>query len=290
MNSLIKVNLNELSTTFCWKKSHARKLMCVVHGRWIQFVIQFVVFFTKQNNLYWRQTVSFGSRSEYDIQCQRSSPGTNIKRKKMEESLVEIWNGDIIWSLTWWRIFLFWIFHLFFKTQFLYQSICTQWTPKSNCRLYEHGIWYLSDTARTQTHNLFRHRCASDSCWLGLSRPCRNDLGMFRSSSIIIIIIINLWLWKSLYIVNMILHLFFYQLFPGLFFLHCPLLICIPHFSSLYFHIHATCRHWHHHHHHHHQPHVNTNLFQSSKILYLCNHGTWHIIFEGHYFWNYLQR
>ena len=30
----------------------------------------------------------------------------------------------------------------------------------SNRRLYEHGIWYISDTARNRTHNLFRPKCA----------------------------------------------------------------------------------------------------------------------------------
>ena len=30
----------------------------------------------------------------------------------------------------------------------------------SNRRLYEHGIWYISNTARNRTHNLFRPKCA----------------------------------------------------------------------------------------------------------------------------------
>ena len=32
------------------------------------------------------------------------------------------------------------------------------WRDPSNRRLCEHGIWYLSDTARNQTLNLFRHK------------------------------------------------------------------------------------------------------------------------------------
>ena len=50
----------------------------------------------------------------------------------------------------------------FFLTQFLYQAICTQKTPRDpiNRRLYEHGIWYISDTARNWTHNLFHPKCA----------------------------------------------------------------------------------------------------------------------------------
>ena len=33
----------------------------------------------------------------------------------------------------------------------------------SKCRLYEHGIWYLSDTARNRTRNLFPQMCADST-------------------------------------------------------------------------------------------------------------------------------
>ena len=45
---------------------------------------------------------------------------------------------------------------------FSYKAICIPREPRSdpsNPRLYEHGIWYLSDNARNRTHNLVRHKC-----------------------------------------------------------------------------------------------------------------------------------
>ena len=60
----------------------------------------------------------------------------------------------------------------------------------SNRRLYEHGVGYISDTARNRTHNLFRPKCApiplghSDGIiyLLGLCRAglARRDTGRFQ--------------------------------------------------------------------------------------------------------------
>ena len=50
---------------------------------------------------------------------------------------------------------------------FLTQFFCIKpYVPRepqrnqSNYRLYEHGIWYISDTARYRTRNLFHPKCA----------------------------------------------------------------------------------------------------------------------------------
>ena len=51
---------------------------------------------------------------------------------------------------------------LFFLTQFFYQAICTQSTPKERGRVIVDfmNMGYESSTARTRTRNLFRLKCA----------------------------------------------------------------------------------------------------------------------------------
>ena len=63
----------------------------------------------------------------------------------------------------------------FFNTIFVSSHMYPE-NPEST--LYEHGIWYISDTARNRTHNLFRPKCApiplghSDkSYWISLHVP-----------------------------------------------------------------------------------------------------------------------
>ena len=55
--------------------------------------------------------------------------------------------GFIWWNVTW----------AFFMTQFLYQAICTQRTNSKGTRVIvgSMNMGYVSDTARTQTYNLF---------------------------------------------------------------------------------------------------------------------------------------
>ena len=75
----------------------------------------------------------------------------------------------------------------YFLSTILYQTKCTRepWRDPSNLRLYEHGIWYISETTRTRTLNLFHHNSVPDANFFSEFTSILESLATFNSQLII---------------------------------------------------------------------------------------------------------